>query len=279
MNILLLGSSGFVGKRVAALLKEQGHEITMPRHHELDLLNLSQEAAMPLLQNKDVVVNTVGIMSRHANILETIHHHAPTKMAAWAKEAGVNRWAQLSALGADAAQTVPFVGSKGRGDEAVMNSGLQTAVARPSVIYGRGGVSCEMFIRLASLPILALPGGGKFELQPVHVADVAQGLVNFVNQPPENGTIVNMTGSLRCTMADYLNILRRGLHYKPDAKIVSIPLGLIKPFLPLGKIITNGVISPDTFSLLEQGSCADNSGFTKLLGRKPLAASEFAGLA
>ena len=76
-RILLLGGSGFIGKRVAALLRQEGHQVATPGHRELDLQHLHEAQAMPLLADKDVVVNCIGVMSCHADILETIHHHAP----------------------------------------------------------------------------------------------------------------------------------------------------------------------------------------------------------
>lgn len=276
MNILLLGGSGFIGQRVQALLRQNGHQISAPSHHQLDLMNLDEARARELLANQERVINTVGVMSRHADVLETIHHHAPAKLAAWAQDMGVTHWVQLSALGADAAQTVAFVGSKGRGDAALCASGLHTSIARPSVVYGRGGESCELFIKLARLPVLMLPGGGRFDLQPVHVNDVATGLVALAENPPPHGTIINMTGTQKLTLAEYLSIMRQTLHHKPPLRVLSLPLSLLKPVLPLTNILSNGILSPGSVALLEQGNCADNSGFAALLGRAPLAAKDFA---
>ena len=181
MNILLLGGSGFIGRHLAARLRACGHQVQTPTHKELDLRALDERAARACLRGQDAVVNAVGIMSRDADALETVHHHAPSALAAWAREAGVARWLQISALGADAWHPVAFLGSKGRGDEAVCQigaaHGMRVAVARPSIVYGRGGASCELFIKLARLPVIALPAGGKFMLQPVHANDVADGLV------------------------------------------------------------------------------------------------------
>ena len=119
MNILILGGSGFIGSRVAKILRERGHNVTTPSHAELDLMRLDLDAAQRLLRGQDGVVNCVGVMSRHADVLEQVHHHAPQQLAHLARAAGVQTWVQLSALGADAAHEVAFVGSKGRGDAVV----------------------------------------------------------------------------------------------------------------------------------------------------------------
>ena len=53
MNILLLGGSGFIGGRVAALLRKHGHNVTTAHHHELNLLNLAENQAKVFLNQKD----------------------------------------------------------------------------------------------------------------------------------------------------------------------------------------------------------------------------------
>lgn len=275
MNILILGGSGFIGSRVAKILRERQHNVTTPSHVELDLMRLDLDAAQRLLRGQDGVVNCVGVMSRHADVLEQVHHHAPQQLAHLARAAGVQTWVQLSALGADAAHEVAFVGSKGRGDAAVCASGLRVNIARPSVVFGRGGASCELFIRLARLPVLVLPAGGQFVLQPVHANDVAEALANMAAQPLPHGAVVNMAGSLKTTLAGYLQTLRRSLHGKPDAPVVPLPLALLKPLLPLANVLSNGVLSQGSLKLLAQGSAADTADFARLLGREPLGAEGF----
>lgn len=280
MNIIIFGGSGFIGGRTVQILKEQGHQVCTPNRRDFDFLHPDETAARRLLEGQDVLINCIGIMSRHAEILETVHHHTPKQLAVWAKAAGIKRWVQLSALGADPSQSINFVGSKGRGDDAVVQSGIPIAIARPSVVYGRGGTSYELFIKLARLPLLPLPEGGRFHLQPVHLADVAEGLAKLTVQavPTNNNhSIINMTGSKTLTLAEYLTTIRQTLHHKPPQRILSVPLRLIDPALPLANLLSNGIISRDSFALLKQGSCADYSDFAALLGRKPLAAEDFAG--
>ncbi len=275
MNIIIFGGSGFIGSRTAQILKEQGHQVWTPDRRSFDFLHPDETAARRLLEGQDVLINCIGIMSHHAEILETVHHHTPKQLAAWAKAAGIKHWVQLSALGADPSQSINFVGSKGRGDDAVAQSGIPISIARPSVVYGRGGTSCELFIKLAHLPLLPLPEGGRFYLQPVHLADVAEGLAKLAVQADAGHSIINMTGNQTLTLAEYLTTLRQTLHHKPPQHILPVPLRLIDPVLPLANLLSNGIISRDSFALLKQGSCADYSDFEALLGRAPLAAENF----
>ena len=279
MNIVLFGASGFIGRRVAQILRAHGHTLRTPSHREFDYLQPNEAAAREILRSADAVFNCIGVMSRHADVLETVHHHTPALLAKIAAEQGVRHWVQLSALGADPKHAVHFVGSKGRGDEAVCQigaaHGMRVAVARPSIVYGRGGASCELFIKLARLPVIALPAGGRFMLQPVHANDVADGLVRLLENSAPHGTIIPFTGSLHTSLAGYLAAMRTGLYRKPPLRVLPIPLALVKPFLPLTNVLSNGMVSAGSFALLEEGSCADCAAFAELLGREPLGVEEF----
>ncbi len=278
MNILLFGASGFIGRRTAQLLRQQGHRVHTPSRRGFDYLRPDESAARSLLHGIDAVFNCIGVMSRRADVLENVHHHTPALLAKLAAEEGVRHWVQLSALGADPKHAVDFVGSKGRGDEAVCQAGsahgMRVLLARPSLVYGRGGASCELFIRLARLPLIALPNGGRFAIQPVHLADVAQGLAALLPSSLPHGAVVDMVGSRALTLAEYLATLRQTLHRRPPPRI--LPLPLLRPVLPIANLLSNGLLSPGSLRLLAQGSTADSRPFAELLGRPPLAAEQFA---
>lgn len=276
MEILLLGSDGFIGRRTAARLTAEGHRVCGVSRQMLDFCRPSEDAAKRLLAGRQLVINTVGIMSRDAAVLETVHHLTPAKLARWAKEAGVRRWVQLSALGADGCAAVAFAASKGRGDAAVLAAGLETAVARPSLVFGRGGRSCALFLALAGLPLLPLPDGGRAVVQPVAVGDVAEGLAKLAALPSCPPAPLAMVGAERMSLAAYLGLLRRNvLGKQSDLRTVAVSPVWLRPVLPVLSRVSGGLVGRDNLMLLAQGSYADVADFAELLGRMPLGAESF----
>lgn len=282
MNILIFGSSGFIGKKVTERLR-QNHTLITPTSRDIDFtkpneLDLAKIAN--LMKNMDVVINMVGVMAndtalsqKNESLMENVHHYAPFEVAKVAKAQGVSQWINLSALGANPAHSVAFVGSKGRGDTAILalnDEDFRVKIARPSLVFGSGGASTELFLKLAKLPILMLPNGGNFAIQPVSVADVAQGLVNLAieknaeNLPP----IINFTGEKVMSLADYLGELRVKFYRKKSPIIINLPMPLAKFSARLLQNFSD-MVSVDSLTLLENGNTADNADFVRLLGYQP----------
>ena len=183
---------------------------------------------------------------------------------------------EILAITAKDDETMRYYAKKAAADEMrAVRAQLATDIVRPSVVYGRGGKSCELFIRLARLPLLVLPEGGRQMLQPVHVYDVADGVAALLAASSRNATI-NMSGGRALSLAAYLNTLRATLHGKTAARVLPLPSPLLAPFLPLTNYLSDGMVSAATLRLLADGSCADNRDFTALLGRAPLAPEQFA---
>jgi len=271
---LLLGSSGFIGQHVRSKLDETDHHLRTPNHYQVDFSCPDWVGIAQLLQGVDVVINMVGVMSQDSALLEKIHHHTPKQLAILAKQMGVKCWINLSALGAEPNHKVAFIGSKGRGDSALLklaDDSFQVIVGRPSLVFGRGGASCEMFIKLARLPILFMPNAGNYRIQPVHVNDVTQGIVNLATKPPiPIQPIINFTGGAVCSVAEYIAMIRKDIHHEGRLTVLPIPKGIAKAAVLLARPISGGMISSDSLTLLEEGSIADNGYFTQLLEYSPL---------
>lgn len=267
MNILLFGHTGFIGKKVYDLLSQN------PLYHIKTLSSKTLDFNYPIIppdlfDDIDVVINAVGVMSDDTAFMENIHHHTPACLATIAKQNGIKHWLNLSALGADEYSPIVFVGSKGRGDKALLalaDDDFSVTVIRPSLVFGQGGASIKLFLRLAKLPIWVLPNGGHFIIQPVHVDDVALGFLHLLSFQ-KNG-IINMVGS-PILLKDYLQILANNFYKKQPIFIINIPLFFAKLFLKMIYLIyKNPLFSMDNLTLLENSQVVDENDFIKLLGK------------
>lgn len=282
MNVLLFGASGFIGRQVLDLLKNDKSIIciTCVSSKQLDFgkrLNSEQiETLTPMFANVDVVINMVGVMHDDKNVLENVHHHTPVALALLAKSLGVKRWLQLSALGADGTSPIAFTASKGRGDErlfALVDDGFGVAVVRPDLVYGQGGSSTIMFKKLVRFGVVALPKRGRQKVTPVSVFDVAKGIVALVGS--DFGGVMNFVGGETCSFGEYLTAMYQ--QQAPNKRLIILPLPSI--IVPVGVAVARGIfgrlVNADTLALLDRHPVVDVSPFAALLGRMPLSYREF----
>ncbi|WZB69924.1 NAD-dependent epimerase/dehydratase family protein [Achromobacter xylosoxidans] len=97
---------------------------------------------------------------RPARTPQAMHADAPIALFDACAAAGVRRVVQISALGI-AHSATRYASTKRAADEhllALTEQGrLNGCVLRPSVVFGAGGASSQLFLALARLPALLLP--------------------------------------------------------------------------------------------------------------------------
>ena len=77
MNILLLGARGFIGSRIAAVLRACGHTPTTSAHHEAGFFALVPARVRPLFTGQDEVLSLAAYpgVSR-----QTVHRRRPPRI-------------------------------------------------------------------------------------------------------------------------------------------------------------------------------------------------------
>lgn len=270
MKILLTGASGFIGRNLWALLERAGHEIVpVSRRHGGDFARMQVvDDWRPWLDGVDAVINAVGIIGETgAQRFASLHAAAPIVLFEACRASGVRRAIQISALGADASAFSAYHLSKKAADDHLRGLDLDWFVLRPSVIYGRGGTSAALFMRLARLPLLPVIGDGRQGLQPVHVADVATTALACLTAPHARQTL-DIVGNEEIAYVEWLQRLRaaQGLG---RARVLHVPVRLALLGAALGRPLSP-LLRPENIRMLVKGYRGDGSAWRAFMGRPAL---------
>jgi uncharacterized protein YbjT (DUF2867 family) len=227
----------------------------------------------PRLAGVDAVVNAAGLFREtRGQSFDAVHARAPVALFEACAAAGVRRVVQLSALGAAPDAVSAFLRSKHVADAALDALPLQPTVVRPSLVFAGEGASARLFLRLAALPLIPLPGRGAQCVQPIHRDDLVAALVALLESdaPPR---VLEAVGPEPATLRTYLAALRHGLRVG-TARFLPIPRGLVRLAAALGRVLP-GLVDRDALRMLEEGSCGDAGGIARVLGRPPRPVAAF----
>ena len=182
-------------------------------------------------------------------------------LARAAKDAGVSRFVQVSAIGADRNGPSTYAQAKALGEELVRDAFPKATILRPSIIFGPDGGILNLFADLiASLPVLPVFAPDS-PLQVVHVDDVAAAITKALLNPSEfGGKIYELAGPDRWTMME-LN-QRIATAQRRKRTFLPMPDGLSATFAAL----PGTPMGSDQWKLLKQGNVVSGEypGFDKL---------------
>lgn len=289
-RILIIGASGFIGSHLAAALADAGHEIvcatrqlpsqetllTGMTHIQVDYTgDVTVDDWKKHLSGIDVVINAVGIIKEQGKqTFEALHVQAPK--ALFSACAAVHlQVIQISALGADEEAVSRYHLSKKTADDYLLSITAKAVVVQPSLVYGPGGASAELFNLLASLPVIPLPGAGDQKIQPIHISDLTQCIVALINNAQYFGKRVYLVGPEPLTLQQYVNELRLMMGLGPGW-FVHIPLLFVVFAAQMGKWFEKSIFDTDTWQMLKRGNTADCDTTRRLLGRQPRPVRQFA---
>jgi len=227
-SILILGGSGFVGRALCEQLTRRlgaGVRITVPTRRlphaqavqslpGVTVLQADVFRDLPaLVQGHDAVVNLIAILQGSAAAFEHAHVELPRRIAAAMHATGVRRLVHVSALGVAEHAPSRYLRSKAAG-EAVLQVATQTGaldltVMRPSLVFGEGDKSVNLFASLQRLfPLMPLGGAGA-RLQPVWVQDLAQALVEVLLRREAIGQTYEIAGPRELTLGELVRLAGR----------------------------------------------------------------------
>ncbi len=294
LTIAMTGASGFVGRYVAAALIERGHTVralsrdrNAPRvlpdeGVEVVLGDVFDDGALNrAAEGADCFINLIGIHREQPGgcTYERMHVRATQRCLDVAAEAGVDRFVQMSALGVRPEARSDYHKSKRLAELAVMDSGLDWTIFRPSIIHGPEGEFMHMakdWVTGVGLPGFFLPYFIPFDgpkpmppasVQPVHVEDVAALFADSVDNDDAIGEIYGVGGPQAYPWPDLLRTIR---DIVPGAKPSLQPQGLPEPVFVMkakgAKMLGVSALLPftvdDVLMATEPNTCSTAKAFS-----------------
>ncbi|MGB7065987.1 MAG: NAD(P)H-binding protein, partial [Syntrophobacteria bacterium] len=218
----------------------------------------------------DAAIHLVGIIRAFPSqdiTFERLHTEATANVIEAAKETEIPRLLHMSALGAREDGPTPYLRTKFAAEELVRQSGLNYAIFRPSLIFGRGGEAIKMFGDMVKKYVVPIIGDGQYRLQPVSVTTVAQGFEKGLDPEIAKDQTLDVGGPDNVTFDEIMDTLARVM----GKSIVKIHM----PVLPL-RLATSALqhapgypLTTDQITMLLEGSTCDEKPFYELLGLTP----------
>lgn len=276
MRVLLCGASGFIGRHIALALQAAGHEVVARSRRSTPALDFARATTAadwrPHLAGVDAVVNAVGVLRDSARApMAAVHEAAPHSLFDACAEAGVRRVLHISALGIEANPT-RYAQTKRAADERLLRLNqagrLDGLVLRPSLVFGPGGASSQLFVGLSQLPVLLLPRPVlRARVQPLAVAELAEAVAHLLVQPARRG-LLELGGPEALTLADFIASLRAQRPAAP-ARMLPLPGWLTRLSARVGDAVPVSPWCSETLALLATDNVAALGTLAALLGRAP----------
>lgn len=265
MKVLVVGGSGFIGTNLSRELVDRGHEVTiLSRNPDDDNLPegvtvesgdvTDYDSIEGAFEGQDAVYFLVALSplfkpkggdEKHLEI-----HLGGTENAVEAAEAhGVQRFVQMSALGADADGPTAYIRAKGQAEEVVRASNLDWTIFRPSVVFGEGGEFVSFTKKLAPPYVTPLPGGGKTRFQPIWVGDLVPILADALDDDTHVDKTYEIGGPEKLTLAEIAKFAH-GADGR-SVTVVPVPMGLAGVGLSIGGMIPGFPMGSDQYRSLK----------------------------
>jgi uncharacterized protein YbjT (DUF2867 family) len=261
---LVTGAFSYTGSHIAQRLLEDGRRVRTLTFHpdRLHPLRASVEssayrfddpaALARSLQGVDTLYNTFWVrfdrgQTSFANAIENSRmlFHA-------AASAGVARIVHVSIANPSIDSPLPYFRGKALVEYALAQSGVRYAIVRPTWIFGgeRDVLANNIAWILRRMPAFALPGNGRYLVQPVHVEDVARICVEAARG--ERDAVIDAAGPETMAFAELVARVRSavGAH----APIVHTPAPVMAATArALGVLVRDVVLTADEIRGLMAG--------------------------
>jgi NADH dehydrogenase len=277
--VTVFGGSGFIGAQAVRQLAKAGWRIRVAVRNpnlayrmrllgdvgQIDVVqaNIRNRASIQrALDGATAAVNLVGVLYASGRQgFQAVHAMGAQNVAEGAREQGVVRLVQMSALGADAESASKYARTKAEGEAAARAVFPDAVVVRPSIVFGPDDHFFNRFAAMATVaPALPLIGGGRTRFQPVFVGDVGKALATAVTAPACAGQTYELGGPAIFTFRELMEKMLADIERRRVLVPVPFPVARL---LGRGGDFVAGILPPpitsDQVELLKSDNVASGA--------------------
>jgi len=257
MNILIVGSEGFIGSHCASHFLSKDHQVigldlfeqSTGHYRYIKVSRLSPEFDEIFEKESfDLVINAAGsgnvpysmqhpVSDFEANCLDTIRildairkHHQHAKYIHLSSAAVYGNPEKLPVKEEDRLQPLSAYGwhklmSEHLCREYTQIYSLKTAILRPFSVYGEGlkkQLFWDLFQKSKQGTSVSLIGTGKESRDFIHVSDLAKAIDCISEKSPLNGEAYNLASGRETTIADAVSTFFQAMQLKPSLEFNGV---------------------------------------------------------
>lgn len=261
---LVTGAFSYSGSRIAQRLLDSGRAVRTltfhpDRRHPLrarvetlpyrfdDPVTLARD-----LEGVNTLYNTYWVRFDHGptTFVNAIANSRTLFHAA--HRAGVARIVHISIANASIESTLPYYRGKALVERALTEAGLPYSIVRPTWIFGgeRDVLANNIAWILRRIPIFALPGSGRYPVQPVHIEDLARICLRVAHA--DGDVIVDAAGPETMTFDELVQTIRRAVGTRsPILHLPPVVMAAVSR--ALGFLVNDVVLTLDEIRGLTSG--------------------------
>ena len=261
---LVTGAFSYSGAHIAERLLERGREVRTltfhpDRRHPLrdDVRALPYRFDDPLalarsLEGVTTLYNTYWVRFDHGSA--TLAGAVANSRALFhaARRAGVSRIVHLSIANPSADSPLPYYRGKALVEHSLAEVGVRFSIVRPTWIFGgdREILANNIAWILRHIPLFAIPGDGRYPVQPVHIDDLAR--ISVQAREADSDLIVDAAGPETLSFAELVHAVR--LATGSRAPILHLPpIAMAAAARALGLLVGDVVLTAHEIKGLSAG--------------------------
>ena len=267
-RILLLGSTGFLGRGVGHKILDAGHQMRVLVRDPLkaaafkvrgaqvvvgDALN--QQAVTQAAQGVEHIISLVAVRRNRPQSYLAVNVDGPRILGQAAQAAGVRSVVFVSAIGAKLDPHFKYFTSRWMGEQELAKTGVTGTILRFSLIIGEDGGIVKDFEKTLFGPFAIIPGSGQSQIQPILRDDAARCIVEAVAKPELLGKIIELGGPEVVTYETIFDWFLQARRLKKTK--LKLPAAMLTPgAIAMEAVMKDPPVTPDEIKMAETPNLA-----------------------